>query len=36
MIFHQIDINAILCQKLYGITIFLLLIINLSYTFVTY
>jgi hypothetical protein len=33
MIFHQIDSNAILCQKLYEITIFLLLINNLRFTF---
>ena len=33
MILNQKDSNAILCQKLYGITIFLLLINNLRYTF---
>jgi hypothetical protein len=33
MIFNQQDVNAILCQKLFGMTIFLLLINNLRFTF---
>jgi hypothetical protein len=36
MIQSKKNSNAILCQKLYGIRIFLLLINNLSNTFVTY